>query len=531
MSFSSPENALRLRLPQHTTTPDENSGAIVIPESLRHAWHPATHSLWEWTNYALHCDEADELRVGSRRISPLAPGLFWLRFENQLGLAEVQAMRAERPFGSPLWVEVLSPKFATAEAHHSFWNALVDEVFERLAFLPFAFETPTTVRVQPGHQSTLAVPSSLWTWHFFVSCGHELQRALARVEAQPHRTGRAEWERVPLWEHHIVDAEVCLDIIRSPDEWLPAAPHARGYPIVQRLKGRLPQSIGARLIEETLDTPLNRWLCGAVQIWLEAARSLKAQIWWNRVPIEKKCRVQDIENALQHTLQAFAAVQNSSSKVLSPGTMQSLLRRAGYAEVWRLWQQFHQVPQPFWEHCRNAIEVRDVATLYEVWAFFALGEAIGVALNVTPRWELRTSDVVGLHSRSVARFGNNRSLIYNRRTRGYSTIMQPDFTWLDGDTLIVFDAKFRLDRLAVAPDQSTLDSATVTHDDLWTMHAYRDALRARAAVAIYPGEASAFYDVGGSIADDGDSGQLLRQIMQGQRQGIGALAMQPVARH
>ena len=105
---------------------------------------------------------ARDIAVAQRTGS--APGLFWLRFENQLGLAAIQAMRAERPLGLPLWVEVLSPKFPTFEAHYSFWNALVGELFERLAFAPFAFEAPTKVRVRQRHQSTLlplSPPSSL----------------------------------------------------------------------------------------------------------------------------------------------------------------------------------------------------------------------------------------------------------------------------------------------------------------------------------------------------------------------------------
>lgn len=528
MAFSSSDPAshtVPLQLSSHN---DELCGAMAIPETLRHAWHPATHALYEWTNYTVHCEEADELRIASRRISPLAPGLFWLRFENRLGLVEIQALRHGRSLGRPLWVEVLSPKFSTLQAHHRFWNALIDELFARLKLLPFTFEAPTKHRVQQRPQSTLMAPAPLWAWHFFLSCGRELQRALSLIEAHPHRAMREHWQRVPLWENHAVDAETCFDIMRSPETWRQAASNARDYPIAQRLNGHLPQTVAARQMEETRDTPLNRWLCGALRTWLEAARALKSQFWWARVGKEKQQRVGEIESALQRALNVLD-LPEGATKVLSSGTMPVLTRRAGYAQVWDLWQRFHQMPKPLWAHCQTAIDVRDVATLYEVWTFFALAQSIGVALNSAPQWELRTSDVVGLQSRSVAHFGKNRSLIYNRRTRGYSSILRPDFTWIDGDTIVVFDAKFRLDQPSVAPAQSTLDGATATQDDLWTMHAYRDALGARAAVAIYPGQRSVFYAVDGGAPNWADNAALLRQIVQGQKQGIGALAMRPSA--
>ncbi|MDF2439294.1 MAG: uncharacterized protein JWN98_278 [Abditibacteriota bacterium] len=529
-------------------------GAARVPEAQRRVWYPATHGLWEWTSYTIHCEGADELRVGSRRLSPLAPGLFWLRFENRLGLVEIQALRQNVPLGPPLWVEVLSPKFPTLAAHQEFWSGLVEELFAHINALPFAFEAPTGYRVQHS-QSTLRTPASLWAWHFFLTDGRELERALAAIRARPERAMQQHWQRMPLHECRTIDAETCLDLIGAPRSWEEVSASARNYPIVRSLNGRAPRTVGARQTEETLDTPLNRWLCGALREWRTAARALKNQSWWEQVAPQKRQRVAQIESALQRTGQVFDFVDEAPAQVLSAGTMQALSRRAGYAEVWKLWKRFHQTPQPFWEHCQAAVDVRDVATLYEVWAFFELAQAIGAALNVEPQWELHLSESVGLQSRSRAHFGKRRTLVYNRRTRGYSSVLRPDFTWLNGGITVVFDAKFRLDRPSPALDQSTLEQAsaeqeaaeqeaaeqdTVTHDDLWTMHAYRDALGARAAVAIYPGaqharseqkaQSSVFYAVEGRTPHHGvEQGELLRQILQGHRQGIGALAMRPAA--
>ncbi len=94
-----------------------------------------------------------------------------------------------------------------------------------------------------------------------------------------------------------------------------------------------------------------------------------------------------------------------------PLTSQVLLRRDGYREMLDLWRRFHQARRPLFAPLQHAMDVRDVATLYEFWAYFALtkGNRRG-SLGEKPVVNLRLSDEGGLEQPTEARFGRGRNV-------------------------------------------------------------------------------------------------------------------------
>ena len=126
-----------------------------------------------------------------------------------------------------------------------------------------------------------------------------------------------------------------------------------------------------------------------------------------------------------------------------PSASQVLLRRVGYRDLLSLWQTFHHARRPLFEPLRQAMDVRDVATLYEMWAFFALTEEIAVLTDQSPVIDLRLSDERGLGGLTEACFGEAGKLVYNQYQPSYSVSLRPDFTWVrDGCPDVVLDAKF-----------------------------------------------------------------------------------------
>ena len=72
-----------------------------------------------------------------------------LKFENQLGLAELRAFDRDGRLISPSrWLLVLSKKFPTIKEHSAFYEPLLDDLFIRIAHLPFTFAAPTGQQVQ-----------------------------------------------------------------------------------------------------------------------------------------------------------------------------------------------------------------------------------------------------------------------------------------------------------------------------------------------------------------------------------------------
>jgi predicted component of viral defense system (DUF524 family) len=206
-----------------------------------------------------------------------------------------------------------------------------------------------------------------------------------------------------------------------------------------------------------------------------------------------------------------------------PSSSRVLMRREGYRELLDAWRLFNLARRPFFGHLQRAIDLRDVATLYEIWCFFALVEEISAALGIVPELLLRVSDEYGLDWRSEAQFGAAGRLVYNQSVRGYSVGLRPDFLWYrNGKPEVALDAKFRLDRVDWTDESST---ATVKNDDLYKMHTYRDALGLRAAIVVYPGDAVKFYSVNGS-----QTKQLsIDDVLAGNAHGIGALTASPVS--
>jgi predicted component of viral defense system (DUF524 family) len=488
-----------------------------IPKDLLSKFTPATHYFHEWRDYWLRCSGADRLRVGGEWQAPQFEDWFCVRFENQLGLATLQPYAGQHPLEPPLHVEVISPKFPTLDQHLNFFRALLDDLFARAARLPFTVSAPTG----RGVTESLRPPTPLFTLHFLCQCQHKcaLETALAIVLAEPHRKLHDCPDWVPLIEATEADADVLVSILHTPDTWT----RARGFTLATRLRGYAPTRVWQRRSEETFDTPENRFVLAFLREVLTAAEALPAQPWWNNVPAERQHVVRQAASLLRRVI-AHPLFDDVGAMEHFPSNSQVLLRREGYRDLLNLWQTFHHARRPLFEPLRQAMEVRDVATLYETWAFFALTEDIAVLTDQSPVIDLHLSDKVGLNWQAEARFGAAGKLVYNQSQPSYSVPLRPDFTWMrDGQAEVVLDAKFRLERLALEDDGEDTPEATARRADLYKMHTYRDALGVRAAAAIYPGTESVFYD----HQQKRLAGIKLGDVLNGNLSGIGALVLRP----
>ncbi|MCP4536732.1 MAG: DUF2357 domain-containing protein [Chloroflexi bacterium] len=491
-----------------------------IPPGLRADFAPAVGCLYEWRDYWLEYPDADTLKAGTESCLSPRPGLFNLRFENQLGLAALQPFVNDRPLAPPYYVEVISPKRPSPAAHLRFYRTLLDDLFARAARLPFTFGGPTARSVL----ETLRPPTPLFTLHFLHHFAPALGAAIAVIQAAPHRKLRDFPDLVPLAKVVEADADVLLSIVHSPERWVPA----RGFALAQRLKYHAPAHVWQRCPEETSNTPENRFVRHFFQQLLTAAEALPAQRWWANVPSTRQATVREVTALLRHTI-VQPPLANVSLLHQLPLNSQVLLRRDGYREVLDLWQRFQYARRPLFAPLQQALEVRDIATLYEFWCFFKLADDIRKTLRVEPALHLIVSDAYGLQWRSEARFGKLGRLLYNHTycwPNSYSVPLRPDFAWVVEDKLqVVLDAKFRLQWLdsAQKANKEKIPNATAKRSDIDKMHAYRDALGIRAAVAVYPGDQTLFYDVRCGRYDT----LTLNALLNGDLSGVGAMPLKP----
>ncbi|HEX5164628.1 MAG TPA: DUF2357 domain-containing protein, partial [Thermomicrobiales bacterium] len=387
-------------------------------------------------------------------MSPIDVGVFQVRFENQLGLASIQPLDEHGPCCSPLVLEVISPKFPSIEQHLAFLTALLDDLFARAARLPFAISAETT----RGVVDVPTPPTPLFTLHFLLQHAQSLREAAQAVLSRPHRRLDDTPETVPLASVSEADPDVLLDVLTSPERWV----RASGFPLATRLCGHAPAEVWQRRPEETLDTPENRFVKAFLSDLLFAAERLPTQPWWRHVSTERRRVIHETEAMLRLTLAQPTFAEVGDLRRI-PSASRVLLRREGYRELLDSWRLFNLARRPFFGPLQRAIDLRDIATLYEAWCFFALVEGIAAALGIEPALSLRVSDEHGLNWRSEARFGSTGTLVYNQSVRGYSVGLRPDYLWYrDGKPDVALDAKFRLDRADWNDDTS---HATVKNDD------------------------------------------------------------------
>jgi len=489
-----------------------DTGRLIKLEDDQHPLlQPATVVLFEWTDYRVRYDGAEALRVGERVLEPLA-GIFDLKFENQLGLTSIQPITADRPLPPPLHVEVISPKFPTVKQHIEFFSTLLDDLFTRAANLPFALSGVTA----RGVSEAPIPPSPLFTLHFLLQHQRDIAEAIRIIEARPHRRLSDHPELVPIGAASDIDADVLLDVVTSPERWVPAK-HLR---ISERLRGHAPTHVWQRQPEESLDTPENRFVLAFFRSLLAATNQLLDQPWWKKVREERRAVIHDMQATLRRATEAPMFVEVGEMQRI-PASSRVLMRREGYRQSFNLWRLFHAARQPFFGQLQHAIDLRTVDLLYEMWCFYALVEEIQVALGTPPVLELVMSDQNGLQWRSEARFGDHGRLVYNQSIKGYSVGLRPDFLWYRaGNPEVAFDAKFRLQHIKWGDDDNR---TTVKNDDLYKMHTYRDALKLRAAVVIYPGSISRFYSI-----DLISHNVSMEHTLVDELSGIGAFNMNPV---
>jgi predicted component of viral defense system (DUF524 family) len=227
-----------------------------------------------------------------------------------------------------------------------------------------------------------------------------------------------------------------------------------------------------------------------------------------------------------------------------------LLRRDGYRECLQVYRLLHIARAPIFDRLQDAIDNRRIDQLYEFWCFFRLAEELAKILGnpQQPLFSALESDEGGLRYGLSANLGNGYQLVYNRTFKhgegSYSVSLRPDFSLMKGKQLrLVFDSKFRFDDDDISqlskPLEEEMDKSAqegnierlAKHADICKMHTYRDALKCRAAVVLFPGKEGdgIFYDKNeGKLECCVTLRALTRHIIKGESwEGVGALPLVP----
>ena len=498
-----------------------------VPNHLRQFLAPAEWFIYEWTPYIVELNGATLLKVGSLWHPPIAPGVFQITFENQLGLSAIRAYDADGPIGRPFYVEVVARKFVDPSESVAFLRQTLADLFARVSSSPFVLGGLTERMVREAQ----APPNTLFAFHFYRHYGADLIRSLQAIQGRPHQQLAATSELVQLHEVRRVEQESMVRMLLAGHA-SPSMPteHLDRMTPLQRLS---PERVWQNTPIETFDTSENRFVLSVCRRMLVTIHLLRRAAWYATANIDAATR-RRIDQAAEHlaglTMDArFAAL---GPMVNVPVHSRVLQRRDGYHELAKLWNLFQRSRQPMFEQMQSAIDLRNIADLYEFWVWFELLERVREITGTEATYEPVPGDfgVPGWKSRAM--FEKHGKLHYNRGFRGYSGIsLRPDYVWEHPDgSLTVMDAKFRMQTPADLIDNETSEGDTnneqrAKDDDLQKVHTYRDAIpRVKAAVVLYPGDVSVFR------SPNGDQLEItLAGLLEGNMEGIGAIPMNPVA--
>lgn len=493
-------------------------------------------TFFEWTQYNITSDAVPIARiVGVPAVNLRGSSNAWtLQFQNQVGRARFAVILAD---GEQLscHVEVLSRKFHTEEKHEAFLSGLLDDLGRLALHATIDVDAPTSF----GGESDPRPPTPLTDYHVLRKWAGRVQEAIETVTSSPHRTLVEEDRERPIWRVTAVTSGLVAQLVERPDRYVRTGVD---WPAARLLKGHLPSTVTLAEAEETLHTPENRFVAHWMTAMLEALARMRATVWlWRRVPDETARDLADLEASITFARQSTFLGELADDKPVPFGS-QVLARRGGYREAFTCYQELMAARRGVFAEVESLVANRDVATLYELWCFFKLVERLEPVLGRVRRFKHVDDPEFGVRHRAIAEFPGSAHLHYNRgfgHPNSYSVGLRPDYTLtIDGGRRVAFDAKFRFE-LPPKPaslenpvdgggDEPVSGERSVVYEDLYKMHAYRDALSLDAAVVVYPGDKDLFFhkpsaDGAAAIADVVD----LERLIEERWQGVGAVKLAP----
>lgn len=499
---------------------------LPIPSSLESKLAPATLYLHEWREYRIVCPGAEWLEVSSETVSSFGHGTgqFRVQFANQLGLARLRAFDDHGALLDTQHVEVISAKLGSPETSLEFLRAMLADLTSEngaMTYMPRA-ATSRTVR------QVMRPPSLIVLYFFLLNNASAIEESLHHVLRNPHRVLDDEMEHVSIFDVTDIDADVVLQLVQGDAQFDKSVSPPR--------LTAAPAGVWFRVPREGLDSAENQFVKAVASAMADASGDVLNVSWLQDLNDPGVAHRSERLTQLRNRLRQFGRApmfDEVGPMHRVPASSRVLQRRAGYRDLNLLWQAFLTAREPVWQRMQHAIDLRDIATLYEYWVWFSLCREIQEVFACEhPEVQTISPSESGLPHGLKAHFLGHGVLTYNASRRAYSGItLRPDYLWepLHGRN-VGFDAKFRLAwdtaPLGVAGDAEPKDQlARAKVDDLVKMHAYRDAIPGlRCAVVLYPGNVAQFRLVTGERHSD----VTIADVLMDEMDGVGAIPMSPL---
>lgn len=447
---------------------------------------------------------------------------------NYVGLLKLELLdKSTGESVSKAYIDVQSTKLTYQDEYRS----MLEDIADRCADFLLQIESPVDQQFVPDDEANEATLAQRLYFLKSLLGGEDFPLAIQRIVTMPNTQWREEFRTVDIRQsRRLGRSEVKQFSSAGRRMKVPS-----GHPL-HNVMETIPERIEIRDKRDTVDTPENRFVKHALNMFLQTLEELLekfASRGTGKYPglcSEIGTLIDELEETLSHDV--FKQV---SQPELLPLNSPVLQRKEGYRQVLRAWLLYDLAAKLSWTGGDDVYAggKRDAAALYEYWVFFKMLDLVAGMFDLSnpPVEDLINDQDLALKLKAgqylpIAGIyrGAGRPLCvefsYNRTFSGkqdypaggsWSRQMRPDYTlslWpadFERDeaevqeliTHVHFDAKYKVDSLAklFGGDDENLDAEKAAQRagnykraDLLKMHAYRDAIRRSAgAYVLYPG--------------------------------------------
>ncbi len=213
--------------------------------------------------------------------------------------------------------------------------------------------------------------------------------ALELIQRMPYRRWRTERREVGIDALTRVDERTLLDLVTragAPAHSPSLSP--AGAALASRLGGQLPETVSERRIRATIDTPENRFVkafIGQARGVIGRTRSAVAR----RRNVFERSLLDDCDRmeAALLPIARHSMWEEVGTLTRIPFSSTVLQRRRGYRDVLRHFSRIRLAPRIPLDsgEMRDLLELKDIATLYELWTFFRLADLVRAVLGPPTR--------------------------------------------------------------------------------------------------------------------------------------------------
>lgn len=402
------------------------------------------------------------------------------------------------------------------------FERMMSEIMEKMALLPFDFNTNsfTSIESMDIRRSEVLYHAFLVIRHWLKQPESTLEGAIRAIWREPIRKETLTVRTQDVWNVSRVSANTLESIVlgnehmvRLPERHqLSRTGFARQ---MARAKGDtyFPMQVHESHVERSLDTAENRFVLYVLRVCLDILFQFGQSLKGSRPSLNTTTLIAQTNQMIEllEGLLRSDFFHDIGMMAMLPFHSIALQRRNGYKELLIFYRALTgSFYQPLDNMAfRKAIELKDIARLYEIWSYFKTLEVIEKIYLVKPKSALisRSDDFRQTLGNGVTAVyeldGSQLRVFYNRSFPGkalrssYSLPYRPDIVLEYRGELYILDAKFKL-RFApsLTWDEEDMegegtdreDAFTFKKEDIHKMHAYKDGIHnVRVACILYPG--------------------------------------------